>query len=112
MDLMESWSGGMFMSSVRQCLLLCVTAAILCSTNPALAKSAAKQTQPSSPPATQGSDTAIPLPKDLTDNSDPFNASSSSAASSGQRYFQQQQNFREQDPVRDQEGDRIIRQFE
>jgi hypothetical protein len=48
----------------------------------------------------------------LTDNSDPFNASSSSAASSGQRYFQQQQNFREQDPVRDQEGDRIIRQFE
>ena len=100
------------MSSVRKCFLLCVTAAILCSTNPALAKSAAKQPQPSSPPTTQGSDTAIPLPKDLTDNSDPFNASSSSAASSGQRYFQQQQNFREQDPVRDQEGDRIIRQFE
>lgn len=100
------------MSSVRKYLLLCVTTAILCATNHALAKSAAKQTQPSSPPATQGGDTAIPLPKDLTDNSDPFNASSSSAASSGQRYFQQQQNFREQDPVRDQEGDRIIRQFE
>jgi len=94
------------MSSVRKYLFLCVTTAILCTTNHALAKSAAKQTQPSSPPATQGGDTAIPLPKDLTDNSDPFNASS------GQRYFQQQQNFREQDPVRDQEGDRIIRQFE
>ena len=99
------------MSSVRKYLFLCVTTAILCTTNHALAKSAAKQTQPSAPPATQGSDTAIPLPKDLTDNSDPFNASSSSAASSGQRYFQQQQNFREQDPVRDQSSEKDIQGF-
>ncbi len=100
------------MSLVRQYLAICATTAMLCAPNMALAKSAGKQNQNAAPSATESNDTAIPLPKDLTDNSDPFNAGPSSAASSGPRYFQQQQNFREQDPVRDQEGDRIIRQFE
>ncbi len=79
----------------------------------ALAKSANSRTpSAASQPRTPTDDTAIPLPKDLIDNSDPFDAGPSSSADGGSRYFRQQQNFREQDPVRDQEGDRIIRQFE
>ena len=81
----------------------------------ALAKSANSRNAP--PAASQngkptGDDMAIPLPKDLIDNSNPFDAGPSSSTDGGSRYFRQQQNFREQDPVRDQEGDRIIRQFE
>ena len=81
----------------------------------ALAKSAANKNTPAPTAGSNASvadDTSIPLPKDLTDNSDPFNAGPSTSAGSGSRYFREQQNFREQDPVRDQEGDRIIRQFE
>lgn len=82
----------------------------------ALAKSAANRNSAAPaarPNSAAGDDTTIPLPKDLTDNSDPFNAGpSSSTDATGSRYFREQQNFREQDPVRDQEGDRIIRQFE
>lgn len=81
----------------------------------ALAKSAASKNPAASavrPPAAAGDDSAIPLPKDLTDNSDPFDVGPSSTAGAGSRYFQEQQNFREQDPTRDQEGSRIIRQFE
>jgi len=80
-----------------------------------LAKSAARS-NPAAPAAGSSAsgedDAAIPLPKDLMDNSDPFNAGPSPQSDAGSRYFRQQQNFREQDPIRDQEGDRIIRQFE
>lgn len=90
-------------------------AALMTGASSALAKSAVNKN--SAPPATQtsrptGDDALIPLPKDLTDNSDPFDAGPSSSTGAGSRYFRDQQNFREQDPIRDQEGDRIIRQFE
>ncbi len=81
----------------------------------AVAKSSASRnpTAPAARTNASGDDDAqIPLPKDLMDNSDPFNAGPSSETDAGSRYFRQQQNFREQDPIRDQEGDRIIRQFE
>lgn len=81
----------------------------------ALAKSPANR-NPAAAAARQNAsgedDASIPLPKDLMDNSDPFNAGPSPQADTGSRYFREQQNFREQDPIRDQEGDRIIRQFE
>ena len=54
----------------------------------------------------------IPLPKDLTDNQDPFNATHAQGAGDTEQYFHEQQNFREQNPTRNQESDRIIRQFE
>lgn len=98
--------------SLRKYLFLFAAVISAGAANGALAKSAAKQTPPAAATSPDSSDTTIHLPKDLTDNSDPFNVSPSSGTSSGPRYFQQQQNFREQDPVRDQEGDRIIRQFE
>ena len=56
--------------------------------------------------------THIPLPKDLTDNSDPFNSTQSKSGADTEQYFHQQQNFLEQNPTRSQESDRIIRQFE
>lgn len=100
---------------MRRTFFLC--AAILIPGVPAdaLAKSAvgkkpvAAAVKPDTPAA---DDTAIPLPRDLTDNADPFDAGPSSTTGAGSRYFQEQQNFREQDPTRDQEGSRIIRQFE
>ena len=54
----------------------------------------------------------IPLPKDLTDNQDPFNATHAHGSGDTEQYFHDQQNFREQNPTRNQESDRIIRQFE
>ncbi len=54
----------------------------------------------------------IPLPKDLTDNQDPFNTTHGHGGSDTEQYFHEQQNFREQNPTRNQESDRIIRQFE
>jgi len=54
----------------------------------------------------------IPLPKDLTDNQDPFNATHAHGGGDTEQYFHDQQNFREQNPTRNQESDRIIRQFE
>lgn len=103
------------MNFVRKIFFLC--AAILVpgvpvdalATSAAGKKPAAAAVKPNTPAA---DDTAIPLPKDLTDNADPFDAGPSSTAGAGSRYFQEQQNFREQDPTRDQEGSRIIRQFE
>ena len=81
----------------------------------ALAKSSASRNPAAAaaqPKASGEDDAPIPLPRDLMDNSDPFNAGPSPETDAGSRYFRQQQNFREQDPIRDQEGDRIIRQFE
>ncbi len=102
------------MALTRWFVFLC--AMVLCTgATGAMAKSAVSRN--TSPPAAQpgkpaDDDMAIPLPKDLIDNSNPFDAGASSTTDGGSRYFRQQQNFREQDPVRDQEGDRIIRQFE
>ncbi|NBT97157.1 MAG: hypothetical protein EBT43_04965 [Methylocystaceae bacterium] len=70
--------------------------------------------KPSDAPAVQdeGAIMHIPLPKDLTDNQDPFNATHAQGAGDTEQYFHNQQNFREQNPTRNQESDRIIRQFE
>lgn len=103
------------MTFSRLFVVLCAMAMIAGNPAGAMAKSAAagNKTAPAAQPRNPtGDDTAIPLPKDLTDNADPFDAGPSSTAGTGSRYYQQQQNFREQDPIRDQEGDRIIRQFE
>jgi len=99
----------------QRVFFLCAVALLPGAPLDAAAKSAANKNPPASavrPHTPAADDTAIPLPRDLTDNSDPFDAGGSSTTSAGSRYFQEQQNFREQDPTRDQEGSRIIRQFE
>ncbi len=99
------------MSSMRKYFFLCAAVIIAGAANDAMAKNVTKQNPPEHPASSDSPDTTIHLPKDLTDNSDPFNASTSSGASSGSRYFQQQQNFREQDPVREQSSEKDIQGF-
>ncbi len=91
--------------------LLAVAGVIVCLATPTLAAPAKRQaTQPT--PASPEGHNAIPLPKDLTDNSNPFVSDGSAGDDRGTRYFQEQQNFRDQNPTRSQESDRVIRQFE
>ena len=92
-------------------LVMTGLAGFLLSINPSIAKSSKK---PSDTPVVEaeGGLMHIPLPKDLTDNQDPFNATHAQGAGDTEQYFHEQQNFREQNPTRNQESDRIIRQFE
>jgi hypothetical protein len=87
-----------------------VAATVVCLTTPVLA-GPAKQRAPQPSPVSPDGHNPIPLPKDLTDNSNPF-VSGATGDDRGSRYFQEQQNFRDQNPTRTQESDRIIRQFE
>ena len=92
-------------------LILTGLVAFLFPLNSSNAKSSKKQ---SDTPVVQdeGGIMHIPLPKDLTDNQDPFNATHVHGGGDTEQYFHDQQNFREQNPTRNQESDRIIRQFE
>ncbi len=91
--------------------IFALAGAAVCLAGPVLAGPARQPKGQPTPGARDGRE-AIPLPKDLTDNSDPFVSGAPGADDTGTRYFQEQQNFRDQNPTRSQESDRIIRQFE
>jgi hypothetical protein len=96
---------------MRFSTILALTGAIVFFATPVLA-SPARQPKAQPTPGVQDGREAIPLPKDLTDNSDPFVSGPSGADDKGTNYFREQQNFRDQNPTRTQESDRVIRQFE
>ena len=91
--------------------LFAVAGVVVCLATPTLA-GPARQQAPQPAPASPEGHNAIPLPKDLTDNSNPFVSDGPAGDDRGTRYFQEQQNFRDQNPTRSQESDRVIRQFE
>ena len=96
---------------MRFLTIVALAGAVVCLATPVLA-GPARQSKAQPTPGVQDGREAIPLPKDLTDNSDPFVSGPSGADDKGTNYFREQQNFRDQNPTRSQESDRVLRQFE
>ncbi len=99
---------------MRPGLKLAIAAACLCSILPggAVAKSRHVQAPPPAGQAANGSGFQVKLPADLTTNKDWLDVGGEVPVGTTDRYFVEQQDFREQDPLRYTEAGSILDQYE